>query len=147
MMNRKPAGRALTLLSGTWRTEGQLVGVKPGPRSNLIAVDRYERIPGLNSLAHYVAGHLGRKSVASFEIWSYVPSRGKYLSTSIDASGVASAFEGRLRGREWRIVGETQRFSGRFSADGSTLSGTWEQKSRRRWTPWMTITLRKVGTT
>jgi len=136
---------ALHLLAGTWRTEGQLVGVKPGPKTTLVAVDRYEWLPGLKLLAHHVAGHLGRTSVASFEIWTYDRGRRKHASTSFDQDGVTATFEGRLRGREWIIRGKTQRFRGNFSADGLTLSGTWDQRAARSWKPWLTITLRKVG--
>lgn len=137
--------RVLHWLAGTWRTEGQLVGVPPGPRTTLAAVDRYEWVPGLNLLAHYVAGHLGRTSVASFEIWSYVRARRACVSTSFDESGTSSTFQGRLRGRQWTIHGDTQRFRGTFSDDGLMLSGTWDQKSGRTWKPWLTIVLRKAG--
>ena len=138
-------GRALHWLAGTWRTEGQLVGAPPGPKTTLAAVDRYEWVPGLNLLAHYVAGHLGRTSVASFEIWSYLRARRVCASTSFDESGVPSTFQGHLRGRQWTIRGKAQRFHGTFSEDGLTLSGTWDQKSGRIWKPWLTITLRKAG--
>ena len=104
MMNRRPAGRALTLLSGTWRTEGQLVGVRPGPSSSLVAVDRYEWLPGLNSLAHYVAGHLGRKSVASFEIWSYVPRRRKFLDDDHPSQGGHNMIATKLESRAAIVV-------------------------------------------
>ena len=137
--------RALHLLAGTWRTEGQLVGVPPGPKTTLAAVDRYEWLPGLKLLAHYVAGHLGGMSVASFEVWAYDRGRRAYASTSFDQDGVPTTFEGRLRGRQWTIRGKTQRFRGSFSADGRTLSGTWEQRAARSWKPWLTITLRKAG--
>ena len=143
--SEKQDGRALRLLAGTWRTDGQLVGAPPGPGTVLVAVDRYEWLPGLNLLAHHVAGHLGRTSVASFEIWSYVRSRRTYASTSFDESGAPSMFQGRLRGREWTIRGKTHRFRGTFSDDGLTLSGTWDQKSGRAWKAWLTITLRKAG--
>ena len=143
---RTAAGRALHLLAGTWRTEGQIVGVAPGPATTLAAVDRYEWVPGLNLLAHYVAGHIGRKSVGSFEIWSYVRARRAYASTSFDENGVPSTFRGVLRGRQWTIRGRMQRFHGTFSEDGLTLSGTWDQKSGRTWKPWLKITLRKAGT-
>jgi hypothetical protein len=139
------SGRALHWLRGTWRTEGQLVGQPPGPRTALAAVDRYEWLPGLDLLAHYVAGHLGPASVASFEVWAYDRSRRTYVSTSFDERGVTSTFEARLRGRRWTIQGKAQRFHGTFSADGDTLSGTWDQKSGRTWKPWLTITLRKAG--
>jgi hypothetical protein len=142
---RARSGRALHLLAGTWRTEGQLVGVPPGPKSTLAAVDRYEWLPGVSLLAHYVAGHLGRTSVASFEVWAYVPARHAYTSTSFDERGVPSTFEGRLHGRAWTIRGTTQRFRGEFSDDGLTLSGTWDQKAGRSWKPWLTIVLRKAG--
>src|SRR5687767_15384586 len=121
-------GRALHWLAGTWRTEGQLVGVPPGPKTALAAVDRYEWLPGLDLLAHYVAGHLGRTSVASFEVWAYDRRRRAYTSTAFDERGVPSAFKARLRGRQWSVDGKTQRFRGAFSRDGLTLSGTWDQK-------------------
>lgn len=133
------------MLAGTWRTEGQLVGVPSALKNALVAVDRYEWLPGVNLLAHYVAGHLGRKSVASFEIWAYDRGRRTYPSTSFDANGAPSTFEGRLRGRQWTIRGKTQRFRGTFSADGFTLSGTWDQKSGRAWKAWLAITLRKIS--
>lgn len=139
------SARALTLLHGTWRTEGQLVGVAPSPRSTLAAVDRYEWLPGLDLLAHYVAGHLGARSVASFEVWRYDRTRRAYVSTSFDERGETATFRAHLRGRRWSVDGETQRFRGAFSADGETLTGTWEQKHGRAWKPWMTITLRKAG--
>lgn len=137
--------RLLQLLAGTWRTEGQLVGVPPGPKTILSAVDRYEWVPGLDMLAHYVTGHLGRTSVASFEIWSYVRARRTYASASFDERGVPSSFQGHLRGRHWTIRGSKQRFRGTFSGDGLTLSGTWDQKSGRTWKPWLKIVLRKAG--
>lgn len=144
-LRRLAAGPALHLLSGTWRTEGNLIGVPEASKSVLAAVDRYEWLPGLDLLAHYVAGHLGRTSVASFEIWAYDRGRRAYTSTSFDEHGVVSTFEARLRGRQWTILGKTQRFRGAFSKDGFTLSGTWEKKSRRKWKPWLTITLSKAG--
>lgn len=143
---RRPTrDHALHLLAGTWRTEGQLVGLPPGPKTTLAAVDRYEWLPGLQLLAHHVVGHLGARSVASFEVWAYRPGRRTYASTSFDEDGVPTTFEGRLRNLEWTIRGKTQRFRGSFSADGLTLSGTWEQRSGRSWKRWLTIALHKVG--
>jgi hypothetical protein len=121
------------------------VGASAGAKATLAAVDRYEWIPGIDLLAHYVTGHLGRKSVASFEIWAYDRRRGAYTSTSFDAAGLPATFTGRLRGREWTIRGETQRFRGIFSKDGLTLSGMWDRKLGRSWKPWLTIVLRKAG--
>ena len=151
MTKRRPrasvprAGGLLHKLAGTWRTEGQLVGAPSGSKSALAAVDRYEWVPGLDLLAHYVAGHLGRKSVASFEIWAYDRHRGSYASTSFDETGEPTTFTGRYRGREWTIRGETQRFRGIFSKDGLTLSGTWDKRSGRSWKPWLAIVLRKAS--
>jgi hypothetical protein len=142
---RIPAARALHLLNGTWRTEGELVGLPPSARTTLAAVDRYEWIPGVDLLAHYVAGHLGRTSVASFEVWAYDTRRRAYVSTSFDERGATSTFVARLHGREWTVRGDTQRFRGTFSEDGRTLSGTWHQKSGRAWKPWLAITLLKAG--
>ena len=140
---RRP--RALQLLAGTWRTEGHLLDGPPSAKTTLAAVDRYEWLPGLDLLAHYVAGHLGRTSVASFEVWAYDRRRRVYTSTAFDEEGVPSAFKARLRGRQWTVDGKTQRFRGAFSNDDLTLSGTWDQKTGRAWKPWLTITLRKAG--
>ena len=139
------AARLLHMLAGTWRTEGRLIGI-PGPNATRAAVDRYEWVPGVALLAHYVAGHLGRKSIASFEIWAYDRRRRRYVSTSLDDNGVPTAFTSHLRGREWSIRGETERFRGVFSRDGLTLSGTWDQQSTRGWKPWLAVVLRKAGT-
>ena len=142
----RPAGaRALHWLAGTWRTDGYLVGVPAGPRATLVAIDRYEWVPGAAVLAHYVAGHLGRTSVASFEAWTYDRRRRLYVSTSFDERGETSSFEARLRGREWTVQGAEQRFRGTFAADGQALSGTWDQKAGRGWKPWLAITLRRAG--
>ncbi len=139
------AGGLLDILAGTWRTEGQLVGVPSGSKTALAAVDRYEWVPGVDLLAHYVAGHLGRKSVASFEIWVYDRRRRAYTSTSFDENGVPATFTGHLRGLEWTIRGKSQRFRGTFSKDGLTLSGTWDRRLGRSWKPWLAIVLRKAS--
>ena len=135
----------LPLLVGTWSTEGKLVGLPAHPRNTLVAVDRYEWVPGLELLAHYVAGHLGRTSVASFDVWARDRGRQSYASTSFDDNGVATTFQSRFRGGEWTIVGEKQRFRGSFSKDRLTIVGTWDQKASGVWKPWLTITLRKAG--
>lgn len=143
---RTGGDRALRWLAGTWRTEGHLVGQRPGPKTILDAVDRYEWLPGVSLLAHHVAGQLGGKSVASFEVWAYDRRRRVYASTSFDERGVPTTFQARLRGRQWTIQGERQRFRGSFSADGLSLSGTWDQKaSGGAWKAWLTITLKKLG--
>ena len=142
---RTRTGPLLLRLDGTWRTEGHLVGQPLSAGTTLVAVDRYEWLPGLNLLAHYVAGHLGRTSVASFEVLAYNRGRKAYTSTSFDESGVPSTFAGLLRGREWTIRGKTQRFRGTFAKDGISIAGTWDQKSDGTWKPWLTITLRKAG--
>ena len=139
------ADRLLYMLAGTWRTEGHLVGVPPGPKTTLAAVDRYEWVPGVDLLAHHVAGHLGRTSVASLEIWAYDRHRRAYATTSFDENGAPASFTSRLRGREWTIRGEAQRFRGSFSKDGLSISGTWDQKTGQSWKPWLAIVLRKAG--
>jgi len=110
-----------------------------------VAVDRYEWLPGLELLAHHVAGHLGGTSVASFEVWAYDRRKHVYKSTSFGEDGVPSPFDGRLRGREWLIRGKTERFHGSFAPDGLTLTGTWDRRAGGRWRAWLTITLHKMG--
>ena len=121
------------------------MGVSPGPKTVLKAVDRYEWLPGLKLLAHYVAGDLGGASVASFEVWAYDRRQRRYKSTSFGEDGVPTFFDARLKGRQWTIRGKTERFQGSFAEDGLTLSGTWDRRSGRTWRPWLTIALHKVG--
>ena len=144
---KSPSGDAglLELLHGTWRTEGQLLGVPVGSGTTLAAVDRYEWVPGVGLLAHYVTGHFCGASVASFEVWAFDRRSQSYVSTSFDENGVPSTFKSRFRDGQWTIVGRTQRFRGTFSKDHLTLSGTWDQKARGIWKPWLAIELRKAG--
>ena len=135
----------LELLLGTWRTEGQLVGVRGDSAHTLVAVDRYEWVPGLKLLAHYVAGHLGQTPITSFEIWAFNRRRRSYVSTSFDENGVPSRFKSRLRRGQWTILGDTQRFRGSFSKDRRMVSGLWEQKVKGVWKPWLSVELRKAG--
>lgn len=138
-------GPLLHRLAGVWRTDGRLVDAGDGAAAVLAAVDRYEWVPGLPLLAHHVAGHLGRTSVASFEVWAYDGGTRTYASTSFDEHGATSAFVSTLEGRAWTIRGDAQRFLGAFSQDWRTIAGTWHQKHGRSWKPWLDVELRKAG--
>jgi ketosteroid isomerase-like protein len=58
---------------------------------------------------------------------------GDYLQHYFDSRGVERVYGMSLRDGEWRLwrehPGFSQRFTGRFSADGATIAGAWEASS------------------
>jgi hypothetical protein len=140
-----PAHRALEVFVGTWQTEGVITAGPSGPVSRLQAVDTYEWLPGGFFLLHRVDGHMGDEPVQALEVIGYDASRERYVTWSFDHQGATGTYQALLRDGAWTIYGESERFSGAFSDDRLTLTGTWEQSSDgATWVPWMTITLRKV---
>jgi hypothetical protein len=111
----------------------------------LQAVDTYEWLPGGFFLLHRVDGRMGEDPVHVLEIIRYDASSDAYVTQSFDNQGNIAVYRAILQGSAWTIRGDSERFTGAFSEDRSTLTGTWEQaRDGRTWTPWMTITLSKV---
>jgi hypothetical protein len=54
-------------------------------------------------------------------------------------------FEVALDGASWRIVGDTVRFDGQFSAEKDVLTGLWELKDKKLgWQPWIKLKLARA---
>jgi uncharacterized lipoprotein YmbA len=73
------------------------------------------------------------------------PHRNTYATQYFGSEG-STAYEASLtdesEGLVWRMQSETTRFKGRFSEDGSVITGHWElQENGGDWQPWMEITL------
>ena len=63
---------------------------------------------------------------------------------SYDASGDAGVMRATIIDNVWVFEGETERFTGGFSENGSVFSGMWEQLSNgKQWKPWMDIRLER----
>ncbi len=140
-----PEHRALDVFVGTWNTQGLIEAGPSGPASRLVAVDTYEWLPGGFFLLHHVDGSLGDQPVQTLEIIGYDASSRSYVTRSYDNQGNSNTYRANLRAAWWTILGESERFTGVFSDDGTTLTGMWEQSADgATWTSWMTIKLTRV---
>jgi Protein of unknown function (DUF1579) len=135
----------LAALLGRWRTGGQTRETADAPAIEVDAIDTYEWLPGRAGLLHRVDAGMGDERVEGAEIIGYDPDRGTYVTQYFGSDGPA-AFEASLEEVEgaqvWRMWSRSQRFAGRFSADGDTITGHWELlDDAAGWRPWMDITL------
>jgi Protein of unknown function (DUF1579) len=134
----------LEALVGTWKTEGRTTDASGVPAEQIEAVDTYERLPG-GALLHLVDAQVGSQEVEGAEIIGHDPHRNTYATQYFGSEG-STAYEASLtdesEGLVWRMQSETTRFKGRFSEDGSVITGHWElQENGGDWQPWMEITL------
>lgn len=140
-----PALSHLNVFVGKWMTEGLITESPSGPAVKLKAIDTYEWLPGGFFLIHHVDGLIGDKEVKTIEIIGYDASKQVYFTHAYDNHGSMASYYANLLGRDWKITGNTERFSGKFSVDGNTLIGTWELLGNdEEWTHWMDIRLTKV---
>ncbi|MBG9941083.1 DUF1579 family protein [Brevibacillus formosus] len=140
-----PALSHLNVFVGKWMTEGLITESPSGPAVKLKAIDTYEWLPGGFFLIHHVDGLMGDKEVKTIEIIGYDASNQVYFTHAYDNHGSMASYYANLLGRDWKITGNTERFSGKFSVDGNTLIGTWELLGNdEKWTHWMDIRLTKV---
>ena len=110
----------------------------------LRATDTYEWLPGGYFLLHRVDGTMGGHPVQALEVIGYDPERGDYFSQSYDNTGSTASYRARLEGERWQIIGERERFDGRFTEGGRVLRGRWERLADGRWVDWMTLSLTRV---
>ncbi len=127
---------------GTWNTTGEVLETHSTPAAKLSATDTYRWLPGKHFIAHDADVRFGEAPSRSLEVIGYDLASKKYLARSYDDHGVSEVFEVALRGSSWRIKGDTVRFSGKFDARQSKLTGLWELKDRKvGWQPWIELTL------
>lgn len=136
----------LEIFVGTWRTEGEIVTDPSAAPLPLRATDSYEWLPGRHFLLHRVDGRLGDEEVQTLEIIGYDATVGAYFTHSYDNHGNVGLYQASLHDRAWSITGSSERFTGAFSHDGTTLAGIWERfADGEGWTHWMTIRLTRAG--
>lgn len=142
-----PAMERLNVFVGKWNTEG-VIKASPsgeGATDQLKAVDIYEWLPGGYFLIHHVDGHMGKDEVKAIEIIGYDASSQSYTTQSYDNQGNINAYQANLLDRTWTILGKSERFTGMFSEDNNTLTGSWElSNDGKNWVQWMDIKLTKV---
>jgi hypothetical protein len=143
-VKRGPEHERLDVFVGRWHTRGEILTDPSGAPAPLEAIDTYEWLPGGFFLLHHVDGRMGADVIQALEIIGYDSSRGSYFTQAFDSQGKVGSYEADLRDGGWAMRGATERFSGTFSADGLTLTGSWERSADgATWSPWMKIVLRK----
>jgi hypothetical protein len=127
---------------GTWNTTGEVLATAGAPATTLSATDTYRWLPGKHFIVHYADARFGGDPTRSTEVIGYdIPSK-KYQARSFDDQGCSELFEVILKGKNWRILGETVRFNGKFDAAGNKLTGLWELNNKKvGWQPWIKLTL------
>jgi Protein of unknown function (DUF1579) len=127
---------------GTWNTTGEVLATAGAPATTLSATDTYRWLPGKHFIVHDADARFGGDPTRSTEVIGYdIPSK-KYQARSFDDQGCSELFEVILKGKNWRIVGETVRFNGKFDATGNKLTGLWELNNKKvGWQPWIKLTL------
>jgi hypothetical protein len=142
---RGPEHERLTALVGRWRTGGRTIATRNAPGATIDAVDTYDWLPGRFSLLHTLDARVGEEHVEGAEIIGWDPARQAYGTQYFGSDG-PNAYEANLAEEEgvlvWSMRSATDRFTGRFSDDGNTITGHWERlDDEKNWQPWMEITL------
>ena len=130
------------LFIGIWNTRGEVLATDAAPATTLVATDTYRWGPGRRFVVHDVDARFGGDVSRSMEVIGYDPARKQHVARSYDDQGASDAFDVALRGRRWRIVGDSMRFDGAFDTGYDRLTGLWERKSKRSgWQPWIALEL------
>jgi len=132
----------LNRLAGLWDTTITALNADGSAGAVSMASDIYTWMPNGQFLMHDVDAVMGSERTQSSEIFA-VDAAGHITSRSYDADGSMNDFTATLDGSHYTITGETQRFSGAFSADGQKLEGRWEQHDGANWLPFVSIVLLK----
>ena len=144
---RKGQSARLEVLVGTWHTTGSTIATEYAPALEIDAIDTYEWLPGGAALLHTVDARVGDDRVEGAEIIGHDPHRGAYVTQYFGTDG-PSSYIARLADVEgdlvWSMQSARDRFTGVFDADGSAITGHWEQLAADgSWQPWMEITLNR----
>jgi hypothetical protein len=143
-----PEQERLAALVGRWRTVGRTLATPQTPAATIDAVDTYAWLPGRFSLLHTVDARVGEERVEGAEIIGWDPARDAYVTRYFGSDG-PNAYEATLVEEDdalvWTMRSSADRFAGRFSDDGNTITGHWEQlDDDKSWQPWMDVTLTRT---
>ena len=136
----------LDVFVGSWKTEGEVIGVAEGSSLKFTATDTYEWLPGGYFLFHRFDADMPDGNVKGIEVIGYSTESQTFFLYSFDNLGNTTLLQGKIDDERWTFIGESIRFTGSFSENGRTLSGLWEIRSSEGavWQPWMNVTLRKI---
>lgn len=143
-MGEDPRLAALAALVGDWTTTITMLEADGTAGAVSRASDIYRWSANGRFVEHHVDAEMDGTRIRSLEVIALDPAGQGYVTRSYDPDGSFSDFTAVLEGRSWQITGEVQRFRGNFSEDGGTLTGQWEQQADGRWSPLMTVTLRRL---
>jgi hypothetical protein len=141
---QEDAHTRLGVLVGRWLTRGSTTDTADA----IEAVDTYEWLPGRFGLLHIVDARVGDDHVEGAEIIGWDAARNAYVTQYFGTDG-PNAYEARFGEEEgalvWSMRSATDRFTGRFSEDGDTITGDWERlDDGGEWVPWMHVTLTRA---
>jgi hypothetical protein len=133
--------RRLNVLAGAWDTTITMMeGAEAGTSR---ATETYAWMPNGHFLVHEVDAMMGDRHVQSMEIFGVDVATGDFFSRSYDPDGSTNDFASSIDGLDYTIIGEVQRFTGRFGEDGRTLRGEWKQRVGDGWRPFVRVVLVK----
>lgn len=135
----------LSVFVGVWNTVGEIAATSTSPAAQLLATDTYEWIPGGHFLLHRVDARMGEEVSRSIEIYAFDPEANAFRSRSYDDQGQTEEFRADLQEDSWTIVGETLRFSGRFTDNARQLAGRWQTRTETGWATLMDIELSRAS--
>jgi hypothetical protein len=134
---------ALRPLVGRWSTRITLLYPMNMKGRQFEAEDTYRWLGEENILIHEVTGEMNGKPLRSIEIYSGGSNR-QFRARSFDDGGEVSDFRASMKKGEWKIVGNTQRFTSSKLTD-DLIEGVWQLKSRGKWRDWMMVSLSRLA--
>ncbi len=144
VFDSRPELKPLEMFVGSWHTEGKMKGEAGGRDVTIKGTDIYEWVSGGHFLLHRVNVLIGSQRVETTELIGYDSASKTYAMHYFDSEGKVGYMSASVTNGKWVFQGESLRFAGSFSADGSKLSGKWENYSGTQWLHFMDIELTKV---
>lgn len=128
---------------GKWHTSGIMKSGKDTLK--ISGTDTYEWLPGNYFLLHKVAVQIGEEINESLEIIGYDALTETYPMQYFDHKGNTGTMLASYLDGHWTFLGDTLRFTGKFSKSNNVLSGIWEQKNEEgEWVHFMDISLERA---
>jgi hypothetical protein len=151
--NRAEALARLDVLIGEWSVEAKFPGIASG--NGVVARSRFEWVLDREFLLQRTEIPI-REAPDSLSIISVDLATGAFTQHYYDTRGVARLYSMSLADGEWTLLRESpdftpldfrQRFVGTFSADGNTISGSWQRGSPddREWQHDFALDYRRSG--
>ena len=132
---------------GLWKTTGKVYTSDNEAPESIDGTDVYEWLPGGFFVTHKVNVLMGGRQSQSLEIIGFDEERQVFTMHSFDDQGNETLMMAiKLQNNLWTFEGDSLRFNGGFSKDGTTLSGIWEQRDvTGKWSLFIRIHLARQG--